>query len=109
MPNYLDIPIIKLPNGKRMYQGIKYPNIPLSPADMYVICNNTDRYDKLADQYYGDSNLWWVISIANNSISQDSLFPPVGSYIRIPSNYVDVVDDFNTLNDIENSELSSDY
>jgi hypothetical protein len=98
MPEYSDIEIIRSPNGKRMYKDIKYPDIPLSESDLYVLCNNTDRYDKLALVYYGDSSLWWIISIANNASSQDSLFPPLDVYIRIPGDYVDVLSKFSKLN-----------
>ena len=84
-----------------MYKDIKYPNIPLNDSDVYILCNSTDRYDKLAQTYYGDSSLWWIISIANNASSQDSLFPPLDVYIRIPQNYVDIISAFNKLNDTD--------
>tara|TARA_R110000824_G_scaffold350263_2_gene537188 strand:+ start:471 stop:812 length:342 start_codon:yes stop_codon:yes gene_type:complete len=103
MNRYSNISIIKNPKGKRMYTEIKYPDVPLSENDAYILCNNTDRYDKLAQTYYGDSSLWWVISIANNASSQDSLFPPLDAYIRIPGNYVDVITKFNILNKSSNS------
>ena len=99
MNRYSDIPIIRNSEGNRMYSTIKYPNIPLSDTDFYILCNSTDRYDKLALSYYGDSSLWWVISIANNASTQDSLFPPLDSYIRIPSDYVSIVNEFNILNE----------
>jgi len=99
MNRYSDIPIIRNSEGNRMYSTIKYPNIPLSDTDFYILCNSTDRYDKLAQAYYGDSSLWWVISIANNASTQDSLFPPLDSYIRIPSDYVSIVNEFNILNE----------
>lgn len=95
---YFEIPVLKNPNGKRFYSTVKYPTIPLSSTDVYILCNATDRYDKLALAYYNDSSLWWIISIANNSSSQDSLFPPLDVYIRIPQNYLDIQQEFDTLN-----------
>ncbi len=98
MNRYSKIPIITTDNGIRAYSGVKYPNVPLSETDLYILCNNTDRYDKLAQSYYGDPSLWWIISIANNASTQDSLFPPLDVYIRIPANYLEIVGEFNTLN-----------
>jgi len=51
--------------GVRNYVGTKYPRIPLSPEDTYVYAEQGDRFDTLALQYYGNSDYWWVISIAN--------------------------------------------
>ena len=100
MNRYSDIPITTNSEGKRMYIGVKYPNIPLSETDAYILCNSTDRYDKLALSYYGDKSLWWIISIANNASTQNSLFPPLDTYVRIPGNYLDIVGEFNNMNDI---------
>ena len=59
-----------------------------------------DRYDLLANIYYEDSTLWWVISKANYSLSQDSLIPPVGAQLRIPgpSRIAAIVAEFEYLN-----------
>lgn len=67
------------------YPNIKYPEITLDFSDIYVYTNRGDRYDLLANNYYGDSSLWWVISRANPNFTQDSLIPPLGSQIRIPN------------------------
>lgn len=85
MARYLNIPEIKSPNGKPMYQTVRYPEIPRSQDDIYVYSTIGDRYDSLAQQYYGNSSLWWVIANAN-TLEQDSLTPPEGTQIRIPSN-----------------------
>ena len=103
MGRYSSINIIKdrRPNtssGPRHYQGTKYPEIPLSNDDIYVYAEEQDRYDQLALQYYGDSSLWWVISIANESLSQNSYFPPLGVQIRIPQNIGAIQVAFEKLN-----------
>ena len=85
-------------DNKRLYVRVKYPEIKPLPSDLYIICNSTDRYDKLAHDYYGDSSLWWIIAIANGASPQDTIFPPLGVYVRIPQNYVEVQADFNNLN-----------
>ena len=75
----------------RYYNSIKYPKIPLSISDIYVITTEGDRLDKIANQFYKDSDLWWIISKANpNKISRDSFFIKSGLQIRIPTNINDV-------------------
>ena len=44
-----------------------YPEVPLSEDDYYVISTGGDRYDTLAQQFYNDHTLWWIIASANNS------------------------------------------
>ena len=57
---------LKTSKGKRYYKSIKYPEIPILDEDLYIISIVGDRVDNLARQYYGDSNLWWIISSANS-------------------------------------------
>ena len=99
MNRYQGIPIIKEDSGKRVYATSRYPEIPLSENDIYVYTTQGDRFDVLAQQYYNDSSLWWVISIANTNVfNQSSLVIPEGLQIRIPSNYADIVREFNLIN-----------
>lgn len=44
-----------------------------------------DRLDTLAHRYYGDSDYWWVIAVANRIQDPFSLIP--GSRLRVPSDY----------------------
>ena len=86
MNRYSNLPtIVDLETLKTSYINIKYPGIPTSPLDIYVFVAQGDRYDTLALTYYSDSSLWWIISRANRTQSFDSLYPNVGSQIRIPS------------------------
>jgi hypothetical protein len=41
-----------------------------------------ERLDTLAHRYYGDSELWWVIALANRIKDPFSL--SVGAHLRIP-------------------------
>lgn len=82
----------------RFYSTVRYPEIPLSENDIYVITVFGDRLDILAQQYYGDSSLYWVISSANNNLRKDSLFIEEGTQIRIPTDVGTVVNNFNLLN-----------
>ena len=84
---------------KLAYRTSRYPEVPLSENDIYVYTTQGDRFDTLAQSYYGDSSLWWVISIANTDINnQSSLNIPIGSQIRIPSNQTEIVREFNLIN-----------
>ena len=98
MNRYQDISQTKI-DGKVVYKTSRYPEIPLSPDDIYVYTVQGDRFDILAQQFYQDSSLWWVISIANaNILNQSSLVIPGGIQIRIPASYVDVIRSFNSIN-----------
>jgi phage tail protein X len=71
---------------KRRYKTTRYPEILFGESDTYVYTTKGDRIDVLAQTYYFDSSLWWIISLANpNIISFDSIYLPVGEQIRIPS------------------------
>ena len=71
---------------KPSFPNVKYASISLASSDTYVYTTRGDRYDTLAQEYYGDSTLWWVILRANPNQTFDSLVPNVGSQLRIPSN-----------------------
>lgn len=87
MKRYSSIPIITTPeNQKRRYIVVKYPEIPRGSSDIYVYVTKGDRYDLLAQTYYNDSSLWWIISKANSNLtSLDTLYPNPGDQIRIPA------------------------
>jgi len=98
MDRYNTVDTLKTPQGKPYYKSRAYPNVPLSSNDIYVITTVGDRLDYLAYTYYNDSTLWWIISMANNNITQGSLFPTPGTQLRIPQNVSDIltqVDNFN--------------
>ena len=98
MPNrYNNIPIQKI-DGKRIYTNVKYPLIPLSANDIYVQSSEGDRFDILAQRFYKDSSLWWIISTANEELTQDSLVIPLQKQIRIPSDPNAAIEAFNRLN-----------
>lgn len=98
MNRYQNIPKTKI-DGNLVYQTSRYPEVPLSENDIYVYTTQGDRFDILALQYYQDSSLWWIISIANNDkLNQSTLVIPEGIQIRIPANYASVIRNFNAIN-----------
>ena len=105
MSRYSRVPVIRdlkkdQTLGKRRFEGVKYPSIPLSREDIYVYASEGDRFDILVLQYYGDSSLWWVISKANENLPQNSYYLPLDIQIRIPSNVGAAVASYNNLNGI---------
>lgn len=98
MNRYQNTQLLTTNKNKRYYGTTKYPSIPLSLNDIYVYTTQGDRFDILANQYYNDSSLWWVISIANSDLPQNSYYIPEGTQLRIPQNIAGVISRFNTLN-----------
>jgi len=98
MNRYQDIRIITGSTGVKYYRDSKYPRIPLSVDDIYVVTTIGDRFDLLAQQYYNDSSLWWIISTANENLPQNSLYIAEGSQIRIPSNVNNILTRYYVLN-----------
>jgi len=98
MARYRNILKTKTLENTRLYRTVKYPDIPRTNNDVYVITTDGDRYDILAQLYYEDPSLWWVISSANAEYTQSSLYPPVGIQLRIPGNLNSVLEAYNTLN-----------
>jgi phage tail protein X len=87
-------------NGVKYYRDVKFPIVPKSLSDIYVITTSGDRLDLLAQQYYNDATLWWIISAANDELPQDSLYLPDGTQLRIPVNTNGVVRLYNFINEI---------
>ena len=106
MNRYQDIPIIKSTTGKQIYATSRYPEIPLSPNDIYVYTTQGDRYDLLALNYYGDSSLWWVIASGNPNIDLMTLVIPEGVQIRIPGNFTQVISEFSLINQLPLNDLN---
>lgn len=83
--------------GRRYFVNAVYPTIPASEQDNYIIVSSTDRLDLIANDFYGDSSLWWIIATAND-LDGSSLFPPAGMQIRVPANYTAIITSFEALN-----------
>ena len=85
--------------GKRYYQPLRYPAIPPSSNDIYILTSIGDRLDSLADQFYNDVRLWWVIATANPDIvRRDSYSLKPNLEVRIPSNITQILNSFEKIN-----------
>ena len=97
MNRYEKIETLKTESGKRYKKTIQYPLMERNVNDIYIIGRQGDRLDNLAYKYYSDSKLWWIIARANN-IGNGNLSVPIGEQIRIPSNHINIVSEYNKLN-----------
>lgn len=95
---YRKIENLKTDKGRRYIKNAIYPDIPLSEDDIYVITTGGDRYDTLAQQFYKDSSLWWIIASANVS-KTDGLIVEPGVQLRIPADPNSVIEQFNLVNE----------
>ena len=93
------IPVLRRDNRKRYFVPLKYPEIPLSADDLYVITTTGDRLDLLANQFYRNPDYWWIIATANpDVIRRDSFNLKPSLELRIPADYQNVVKLFEELN-----------
>jgi hypothetical protein len=87
--------------GSTYYRITFYPEIPLSENDIYVVTDFGDRLDLLANQFYKDISLYWIIVAANpNKVDFGSISLPPGTQLRIPININDIITSYNNLNKI---------
>lgn len=87
------------PKGVEYYAANLYPYPAKLPTDIYVLTEWGDRLDLLANQFYGDTSLWWVIAISNpNVIEMGTLLPAPGLQLRIPADPGRVIDEYNARN-----------
>ena len=73
-------------NNIRYYKPTIVPNIPIKDSDIFVFPVYGDRFDTIAQRYYNDSNLWWIIAKANDKLASDPL-----KKLRIPTEIDDIL------------------
>jgi nucleoid-associated protein YgaU len=75
----------KLTDGRVVYTSKILPSVPKSDDDLYIVVQEGDRLDSIAQQYLDDASLWWVIATANQI--HDAPFSLAdGTILRIPAN-----------------------
>ena len=79
----------------RKLDSTLYPKILPDDSDVYIITNIGDRLDLLANKYYNDVNLWWLIAQANQ-IGKGTLNVVPGTQLRIP--IAKIFTDLETIN-----------
>ena len=98
MARYINSEVLKTKESKKQYlESTIYPIIKASDTDLYIISEKGDRLDLLANKYYGDTSLWWIIAVANN-INDASFYVTEGLQLRIPSNVSKILNDLEKIN-----------
>lgn len=99
MPNrYLNTNKVRIDGrGAEYYVNSIYPDIDPTDTDYYVITTIGDRLDLLAYAFYNDSSLWWIIASAN-ALPGDSIYPPIGMQLRIPTDTQAILANYNRVN-----------
>jgi hypothetical protein len=100
MNRYQELPIVNDANGRRKYVTTFIPYFDKSDNDIYVITDDSDRLDLLANQFYEDSTAWPIIATANN-IGLGTLNIDAGKQLRIPDpdkirDYIIQISEFNS-------------
>lgn len=94
---YSNIPV-RTEEGKQIYSSTVYKVPSESTEDYYVISTVGDRFDILAQEYYNDSKLWYILAAANPAVRRDALFIEPGIQIRIPLPLAKVLAELNSEN-----------
>ena len=75
-------------NKKQHYGTTIYKVIPERNTDIYLIAQQGDRCDNLANRFYGDSQLWWFVAKVNKLTTNNI---PAGTSLRIPTSTAEAI------------------
>lgn len=70
-------------NGEQVYSIPYFTSIEQEQGDVYESVTNNVRIDLIANKYYNDPKLWWIIAMVNNISNPLSI--EYGTVLRIPS------------------------
>ena len=99
MNRYSKTRVKRKQDGDRVYSYTLYPKIPIKNSDVFITPTYGDRLDILANDYYGDTSLWWIIAQANGIKGFTSLYTKnFKGELRIPTQIQDILSEFNSMN-----------
>ena len=78
-------------DGTRYYKPTVVPNVPIKDSDIFVYPVYGDRFDTMAQRYYNDSTLWWIIAKANE-LSKGQISADPLKKLRIPTEIDDILE-----------------
>ena len=78
-------------NGTRYYKPTIVPNVPIKDSDIFVYPIYGDRFETIAQRYYNDSTLWWIIAKANE-LSKGQISADPLKKLRIPTEIDDILE-----------------
>ena len=88
--------LFKGDNGKQYLNRIEYPVIPIRDSDIFIRGIFGQTFMNLANKYYGDKDLWWIVARANQQAESIYMIP--GKEYRIPQDTGLIFQEFNELN-----------
>jgi nucleoid-associated protein YgaU len=98
MSRYTNSEKLQTNGSKKQYlESTIYPIVKASDTDLYIISEKGDRLDLLANKYYGDQTMWWIIATANN-INNATFYVEPGIQLRIPVDITKVLTDLQNIN-----------
>ena len=84
---------------KAFFKPLKYPSISAKASDIYVMTIEGDRLDLMANQFYNDIRLWWIIALANvDKVRRDSYNVKGGLELKIPTDITSILKEFEKIN-----------
>jgi hypothetical protein len=99
MSRYSNTRIKRKQDGDRVYSYTLYPRIPIKNSDVFITPTYGDRLDVLANDYYQDPSLWWIIAQANGIKGFTSLYSKnFKGELRIPTQIQDIINEFDSIN-----------
>jgi len=98
MNRYSNTPTTTRWDGKQVYNSTTYPVLTPQDTDIIIITDETMHLDTLADKYYSDTSLWFIIALANSGLGNGRLSIPAGTQLRIPTNVNSILNQFKLLN-----------
>lgn len=84
-------------DDNRFFETTMLPEIERSPEDLIITTGTGERLDRLADRFYDDPSLWWVIAAANG-LGRGDFTVPANIQLRVPQNLNQIERDLETLN-----------
>ena len=99
MSRYTDTRIKRNKDFNRVYSYTLYPKIPIKNSDIFIAPTYGTRLDILANEYYKDPTLWWVIAQANGIKGFTALTTEnFKGQLRIPTEIQSILDEFSLMN-----------
>lgn len=84
-------------DNKQQYESLVIPSFEERSDDIVIEVNDYTRLDVLANDFFNDSTLWWVLASYNN-MNGSSLYTTGKKYLRIPSDIQIVFNKIKELN-----------
>ena len=99
MSRYKDTRVKRNKDLNRVYSYTMYPRITIKNSDVFINPTYGTRLDILANEYYKDPTLWWIIAQANGIKGFTALNTEnFKGQLRIPTEIQGVLDEFSLMN-----------